>query len=253
MKAVPLFLFACLLASCKTIAPRAAGTDTKPSPHAATPASADDVSLPFLLSMNFQEAAAISPQKASLPPHLQVAADTVEVLKTRSDGTPRKVRAKGHVFIQLDYKDQGKALCQEALIDGEDIILRGRPVIQRGTTTIQGTSDVTVFYVLGERLRVIGPHKFESLHDAMRSMGVLSAWKAGPNPLLPPLESNVVPEDVREQLRKSIEAEAALQKSRMGVAPAFPDAKPGPGSTPLAKPVEIPDPKPVKETKDKKP
>lgn len=249
MKAVPLILFAAvLLSGCKTSSPADKPEDRKPSKRsAAKPDDAANVSLPFLLSMDYAEASSISAQKGSVPPHIKVAADTVEVLKTTSSGEPKKVRAKGHVFIQLDYNDQGKALCQEALIDGEDIILRGNPVIQRGTTTIQGTSDVTVFYVLGSRLRVIGPHKVENLNDAMRSTGMLSAWKAGPNPLLPPLESNAVPDEVREQLRKSIEAETALQKSRVGVAPAFPDAKPGPGTTPLQAPVEIPDPKPVKE------
>jgi hypothetical protein len=204
---------------------------------------AASVSLPFLLSMDFEEASAISAHKLDVPPFFKIAADSIEVLKTTPDGKPRKVRATGHVFVQMDNEATGRALCQEALITGDDLILRGKPVLQRGDSTVEGLADVTVFYVMGVRLRVIGPHKLTSVRDMMRngSSTLPAAWSAGPNPLLPPLDADAVPDSVREEMRKSIEAETALQRSRIGVAPAFPNAKPT--SAPLLPAVEIPDPK----------
>lgn len=200
-----------------------------------------NVSLPFLLSMDFEEASAISAQKMDVPPFFKVAADSIEVLKTTPDGKPKKVRAKGHVFVQMDNEATGRALCQEALISNDDLILRGKPVLQRGDSTVEGLADVTVFYVMDVRLRVIGPHKLSNVRDMMRSSHLPAAWSSGPNPLLPPLDADAVPESVREELRKSIEAETALQRSRIGVAPAFPNAKPA--TAPLLPAVEIPDPK----------
>lgn len=192
------------------------------------------VSLSFLLSMDYNEAAAISAQKAEVPPAAKVAADTVEVLRTTPDGKPRRVRAKGHVFVQLDYDQTARALCQEALVGDSELILRGKPVLQRGSSTVEGTSDVTVFYMNSQRLRVIGPHKVTSLKDMLSTGQTPGAW-SGPNPLLPPLDSGAVPDAVRDELRRSIEAEMVLQQSRVGVPPAFPEA----GTAPLSKPVEL--------------
>lgn len=227
------------------------GTDRKEKEAAKDDAA--NVSLPFLLSMDFEEASAISAHKLDIPPFFKVAADSIEVLKTTPDGKPRKVRATGHVFVQMDNEATGRALCQEALISNDDIILRGKPVLQRGDSTVEGLADVTVFYVMDVRLRVIGPHKLTNVRDMMRNSSLLpAAWSSGPNPLLPPLDADAVPESVREELRKSIEAETALQRSRIGVAPAFPHAKPS--SAPLLPAIEVPDPKPAtlpEKTKEK--
>lgn len=205
------------------------------APEASREGEPGSVSLSFLLSMDFDEASAISAQKASIPPIAKVAADSIEVLRTTADGQSRRVRAKGHVFVQLDYELPARALCQEALIGDKELILRGKPVLQRGTSTVEGTSDVTVFYLNSERLRVIGPHKVTSTKEMMRSGQTPGAW-SGPNPLLPPLDAGAVPDAVRDELQKSIEAEMALQQSRVGVPPAFPAGE----SPPLSRPVEVP-------------
>jgi len=245
-----LLAVAAVLTGCKSMLPEKTTAEGDPVHAKTEPAS--NVSLSFLLSMDFEEASAISAQKAAVPPFIKVAADTIEVIKTNPDGTPRKVRAKGHVFVQFDYAQQGRALCQEALISSEDVILRGNPVLQRGQSTIEGASDITVFYVMGTRLRALGPHKATNVSAMMRDSRRLSgAWKNGPNPLLPPLEATDVPDDVRDELRKAIEAETMLQQSRIGVAPAFPDAKPT-ESAPLLPAIEVPDPKPVKAPEPKK-
>lgn len=184
------------------------------------------VNLPFLLSMDFQEASAISKQHESVGPHLKVAADEITVLRRDAKGQLRKLRATGHVFVQLDHDVHGgHALCQEALISDEDLILRGHPLLQRGLSIVEGLSDVTVFYMLGgNRLRAIGPHKLTNPDQMSPSAPAMVAWQNGPNPLLPPLDAGVVPEAVRAEMQKAAEAEAVLQKSRAGMAPAFPNA-----------------------------
>jgi hypothetical protein len=136
------------------------------------------------------------------------------------------------VFVQLDYSTPTRALCQEALISDEDVILRGNPLLQRGQSTVEGVSDVTVFYLMDTRLRAIGPHKVTNTAEVMRNAPLLAAWQGGPNTILPPLESSDVPESVKDELRKAAEAEAALQKSRAGQPMAFPEA--------LSKPVPVP-------------
>lgn len=182
------------------------------------------VDIGFLLSMDFKEAAAISAKQIEVPPLTKVAADEIEVLKTDAQGRARKVRAKGHVFVQMSGSPPTKAFCHEALISDDDVILRGNPLLQRGQSLLEGVADVTVFYVMGARLRAIGPHKLSKPVDAMRDVPLFAAWQRGPNPLLPPLESSAVPDSIREELRKASEAEAALQKSRAGQPMAFPEA-----------------------------
>ena len=244
---LPLLASAALLTGCHSTQPPASDSKKEDSAAKKDEHAKDDaanVSLPFLLSMDFEEASAISAQKMDVPPYFKVAADSIEVLKTTADGKPRKVRATGHVFVQMDNEATGRALCQEALISNDDVILRGKPVLQRGDSTVEGLADVTVFYVMDVRLRVIGPHKLTNVRDMMRNSPMLpAAWSSGPNPLLPPLDADAVPDSVREELRKSIEAETALQRSRVGVAPAFPNAKPS--AAPLLPAIEVPDPKPA--------
>ncbi len=184
--------------------------------------------------MDFNEAASISGRQTSVPPFVKVAADEIDVLKKDAQGRPRKVRAKGHVFVQLDYGSQTRALCQEALISDEDVILRGNPLLQRGQSTVEGVADITVFYLMGTKLRAIGPHKVSNTEDLARNTPLLTAWQGGANSVLPPLDSTDVPESVKDEFRRASEAEAALQKSRVGQPMAFPETldkpKPGPSS-----------------------
>ncbi len=200
------------------------------------PAAAVDVRL--LLSMSYAEAATMAAQKMELPSGIKIAADKIEVLKTNAAG-PMKVRATGHVFLQVTDTLPYTAMSQEALVNGSDIILRGRPVTQRGVSLVEGVSDVTMFYLVGSQLRVIGRHQISNVtprppadSGLIGSFGELplpfadaGPWKAGANPLLPPLDDSAVPEALRNELRKAAEAEAVLQQTKKGVPPAFPEAK----------------------------
>lgn len=224
------------LMACQSTKKTAEGKDEAgPDPSA----GGNSVSLPFLLSMDFEEASAISAQKQVVAPVAKVAADSIEVLRAGPDGAPRRLRAKGHVFVQLDYDLPARALCQEALIGEHALVLRGKPVLQRGGSTVEGTSDITVFYLDKTRLRAIGPHKVTSVNDMLRSGRTPGAW-SGANPLLPSLESTAVPPSLPDDMKRALEAEMALQQSRIGVPPAFPQGEP----TLLPKVEEVPD-KPV--------
>lgn len=198
----------------------------------------DSVDLSLLLSMSYDEAASMAAQKAQMASGTRIAADKIEVLKKDASG-PTKVRATGNVFVQVHDSLPYTALCQEALVADGDIILRGKPVTQRGVSLIQGMSDVTVFYMIGSRLRVIGRHKISEVTPTQlvsaHSTGPTSnlplpffdagPWKASDNPLLPPLDESVVPASLRNDMRRAAEAEATLQKSREGLPPAFPEVK----------------------------
>jgi hypothetical protein len=237
----------------------------KTGPHAgsgSTDRPATDVDTSALLSMSFAEASLIAPQHIDVPHLPKVAADNIEVLRKYADGTPRKIRAKGRVFIEFEGQDHARALCDEALVDGGDVILRGRPILQRGIGTVEGLSDVTVFYMMGQNVRVIGKHRVTNL----KGLAGVSPWQGGSGPatLLPPLESADVPASVRDEMRKAAEAEAQLQRSRVGLPAAFPEA--GGAAAMLApsapQPLPVPENKPVpgkksepenKPTPDKKP
>ena len=206
----------------------AAGT---PAPHAGS-ASVDrnptNADVSELLGMSFEEATLISPQHIDVPYLPKVAADNIEVLRKFADGKPRKIRAKGRVFMEFN-QDHARALCDEALVDGADIIMRGRPILQRGGSTVEGLSDVTVFYLLGPNVRVVGQHRVTNL----KGLAGTTPWQGGSGSLLPPLDSSDIPASVRDEMRKAAEAEAQLQRSRVGVPPAFPDpGKPVPEKKP---------------------
>ena len=95
--------------------------------------AAPPVDVSFLLSMNYNEARTLSATSMEFPPFYKVAADTIEVTKTNPDGTPRRLRAKGRVFVEMNYLEPAKALCQELLLSEDEVILRGKPVLQRGS------------------------------------------------------------------------------------------------------------------------
>lgn len=183
--------------------------------------------LAFLMTMTWEEAKALSAQSLEVPPFFRVAADEIQVLKAAADGTPRKVRAKGKVFIGMEFAESGRVLCQEAYLSDDELILRGKPLLQRGGSVVEGMDDVTVFYMLGTRLRVIGRHRVTNENEmvsevrkaevATRKKGgadegfpgappvlpIMSGpWVgSGPNPLLPPLSSESVPEEIRQKMR----------------------------------------------------
>jgi hypothetical protein len=158
------------------------------------------VNVNFLLSMTWNEARTLSPQHLEIPPYYKVAADEIKVLESNEAGRPQRVRAKGHVFMQVDFNEQLTSLGQEAYIERSgELILRGKPLLKRGRSLVEGLSDMTVFYIEGTRLQVVGLHRLTRQDDGGAS--VLPAWsrswKEGPNPLLPALS----PEDVPKGLR----------------------------------------------------
>lgn len=186
--------------------------------------------LGVLMTMTWEEARGLSAQSLEVPPFFRLAADEIQVLKSGPDGTARRVRAKGKVFIEMQFADTGRVLCQEAYISDDELILRGKPLLQRGGSAISGLDDATVFYMLGTRLKVIGRHrvlnenaliaearKWQSAPQGGGGGGfaalgappvlpVMSGpWSGGPNPLLPPLSTSSVPESVRQKMRAEAE------------------------------------------------
>lgn len=174
------------------------GKEEKPGENkeaAVMPTDADSADIAFLLSMNYAEAKDLSPQSMELPPNYKIAADEITVISTKPDGTPKKVRAKGHVFLQIDYDKGLIGLGQEALIGDDEVILRGRPLLRRGRSVIEGLADRTVFYIEGERLQVIGLHRKTSESGVTPEWR--GSWKDGPNPLLPALSPDDIPKEMR--------------------------------------------------------
>jgi hypothetical protein len=181
-----------------------------------TVAASSNPELLFLLSMNFDEAKAISAKSIEMPMGVKIAADSIEILKEDGDNKPKKVRAKGRVYLENGVGDDlAKILCQEAYISSWEIVLRGKPIIQRGGSTIEGLEDRTVAYMLGSRLRVIGKHRLANQNSMLAMLPDLGPWTGGPNPILPPLTEDSVPNDIREQMLKAAEAEAVLQQTRV--------------------------------------
>jgi hypothetical protein len=214
----------------------------------------NSVNLGFLLSMRWEEAKMITPVSMDVPPFFGVAGDEIQVLKTYENGVPRRARAKGKVFVEIRYMEPAKALCQEAYVTEDEAILRGKPILQRGGSVIEGLDDTTVFYLYGSKLRVIGLHRVRSMSEFETVMpagrlgggGVsgggafpplgnlqldlpdLGPWTGGPNPLLPPLSPEVVPTGIRQEMQQGAEASAVRQRakqeeSRQGGGAAPPD------------------------------
>jgi hypothetical protein len=175
---------------------------TKPASGNVSAGAGEAVNVNFLLSMTWGEAKKINPQHLEMPPFYKVAADEITVLKTGAGGEPLRARAKGHVFMQVDFREQLVALGQEALIgsDGE-VILRGNPLLKRGRSLVEGLDSTTVFYIKGTRLQVVGQHRLTRQNTSEGSFPVAPAWsrswKEGPNPLLPALSPESVPQGLR--------------------------------------------------------
>lgn len=197
------------------------GKEEESKPADAAPA----VDVSFLLSMSYSEAKTLSAQTMEVAPFYKIAADSIEVTRVNEDGTPKRVRAKGRVFIEMNYREPAKALCQELLVSEDEVILRGKPVLQRGGSTLEGVDDYTVFYMFGTKLRAIGPHRVANVGQMSigpdgLSLPTLGAWTDAPNPLLPPLSESSVPESVRNELMRAAEAEMLHQQTRTQMGPA---------------------------------
>lgn len=197
--------------------------------------------LSFLLSMSFVEAKSISTQQLEFPPHLKIAADSIEVFKYTADGKPRKVRARGKVFIEMNFNEPTKALCQEAFITEDEIILRGSPILQRGGSTVEGLDESSIFYLFGTSLRVIGLHKVKNQNEVTSLLPALGTWAQGPNPLLPPLNESTVPSSIRDSMQRAAEAEMLHQKTRELYGPAGSPADAPPAPAPQSKPEKAPE------------
>jgi hypothetical protein len=142
------------------------------------------------------------------------------------------VRAKGRVFIEMNFLEPAKGLCQELLLSDDEVILRGKPVLQRGGSTIEGMDDYTVFYMFGAKLRVIGTHRLTNPGQLAvggidaSGLPTLGAWTDSPNPLLPPLTESDVPAQVRAELQRAAESEMLHQQTRAEFGPAEAEPKP---------------------------
>jgi hypothetical protein len=199
-----LLIAACgvILAGCKSV--ESTSDETTPA-SAEGPAvgGGDSVDVSFLLSMTWAEAKKLSAQSLEIPPFYRVAADEVKVLKSDAAGRPLKVRAKGHVFMEVDFRERLTSLGQEAYIEsGGELILRGKPLLQRGKSLVEGLSDMTVFYISGTRLQAIGQHRLvKQSGGGGESFDVMPtwtrSWKEGPNPLLPALSPQDLPKGMR--------------------------------------------------------
>lgn len=226
---------AALLASALYLCSGCSTVGTKPATDQASTGNPNAVlvkspmDLSFLLSMSYTEAKSISTQQLEFPPHLKIAADSIEVFKYSADGKPLKVRARGKVFVQMDFAQPAKALCQEAFITGDEIILRGNPILQRGGSMVEGLDESTIFYMFGTSLRVIGLHKVNNQNEVNSLLPALGTWAQGPNPLLPPLTEGAVPNNIRDAMQRAAEAEMLHQKTRELYGPAdSPPATPQP-------------------------
>ena len=174
-----------------------------------------------LLTMNYQEASAISKENLEVSGQLRLCCESVKVIQRDPAGRPTVLRARGKVFVQMgNIEDPITALCQELFVDRREVVLRGRPIISRGEAIIEGLADDTLAYVIGSRIRVIGKHRlasaptteaivstqgFESLANlpALPELRDTGPWKNAPNPLLPPLDQEQVPASVRQQLMQA--------------------------------------------------
>ncbi|MBL9180461.1 MAG: hypothetical protein JNM65_20535 [Verrucomicrobiaceae bacterium] len=235
--AAPAAVLVLLCAGCSNL------STTAPAPTSASkPENKDAVlvkaplDLSFLLSMSFVEAKSISTQQLEFPPYLKIAADSIEVFKYTADGKPRKARARGKVFIEMNFSESAKALCQEAFITEDEIILRGTPILQRGGSMVEGLDESTIFYMFGTSLRVIGLHKVTNQTEMASLLPALGTWAQGPNPLLPPLTESAVPSSIRDAMQRAAEAEMLHQKTREIYGPATPPSADSPSATPPAAP-----------------
>jgi predicted pyridoxine 5'-phosphate oxidase superfamily flavin-nucleotide-binding protein len=140
----------------------------------------------MLLEMPFEEAKAISPQNVKVGTLFQVAADSIEVLKKDKDGNPTKIKAKGHVFVDMALQERATAMCEEATLSATDATLSGRPMIKRGNRVVKSTELATSFWVSPAKLRVVGRCEMATLEELPPPVMLASAdFFPVPEPMLP--------------------------------------------------------------------
>ncbi len=202
------------------------GDGETPRKRAARDKDAEEDGFAFLLSMSWEEARSITAQHLEMPPHCRLAADEIEILKTDAEGNAKRARARGKVFLEMMLEEPVRVLAQEAFVSEDEVILRGKPLLQRGGGVVEGVDDLTVFYFLGSRLKVIGRHRVRQMpempDETVKRAIVMGGrgggggfadpgpppalpvrqgpWAGGPNPLLPPLSPDSVPAGVREKM-----------------------------------------------------
>lgn len=150
-----------------------------------------------LLEMNFEDAKSISPHTAQVGSLFRVAADSVEVLKTDSQGQPVKVRAKGHVFIEMSLAQRTTALCEEAIMTRDEVSLTGKPMVKRGNRVARATEQGACFWVSETRLHTAGKCELAQVDESVPQPMMLASNTGGdffpvPEPILPPANASWV-------------------------------------------------------------
>lgn len=177
-----------LVQACST-APKTAGGDPAAVPAVAdasqpAPAAAGDAAPPpapagvkpkvsttewSLLEMSYDEAKAISPQHAEVGELFRIVGDTVEVVKTDAEGKPAKVRAKGHVFLEMLLPDRATALCDEAVVTPKEAVLHGGPLMMQRNRVAKSSTESTSFRIT-DHLRVSGRFEIINPDDLMQTL-----------------------------------------------------------------------------------
>lgn len=144
-----------------------------------------------LLEMNFDEAKSISPQTAQVGSLFRVAADSIEVLKKDSLGQPVKIKAKGHVFVEMSLAQRTTALCEEAVVTRAEVSMTGKPMVKRGNRVARAMEQSTCFWVSEMRLHAAGRCEMAQLDDSVPQPMMLASNSGGdffpvPEPVLPP-------------------------------------------------------------------
>ena len=117
------------------------------------------------------------------------------MLKKDAKGRPQRVRAKGHIFMQVGFDEQLTSLGQEAYVEaGGELIVRGKPLLKRGRSLVEGLSDMTVFYIKQTRLQVIGSHRL------IRQPGIVAFLRARLAALPPRIREDAAVGAVTERL-----------------------------------------------------
>lgn len=143
-----------------------AGTDIRTQAYTPPKISMSEWSL---LEMRYEEARAISAQTAEVGPLFKVAADKIDVLKADKDGKPIKVRATGHVFLEMGLADRATALCGEAVVSIDEAVLKEKPMLMQASRIAKATADSTSFRIT-DHLKVSGEHEFIRPEELMQAI-----------------------------------------------------------------------------------
>ncbi len=126
-----------------------------------------------LLEMSYDEAKAISKKNAEIGQY-RVAADEIEILRNDKEGQPTKIKAKGHVFLEMTLMNRATALCGEALVSLDEATLRGKPMMMQSSRIARAKDDSTSFQIT-DHLRVHGSFEFIKPEEVMQSLMGMSS------------------------------------------------------------------------------